>query len=502
MKDLLFGSINDAQDALSQGRLTSVELTTMVLDHCAKIEPQINAFLRLDTEQALIAASESDQRRRDGQIHGDLDGIPLSIKDQIVTRGLETTAGSRMLEGYIPPYDATVVDRLRKAGAVIIGKNNQDEFAMGSSTEHSAFGATHNPHDPSRVPGGSSGGSAAAVSAGEGFASLGTDTGGSIRQPASFCGVVGLKPTYGRVSRFGAIAFASSLDQIGPLTRTVRDSAIVLGAIAGPDPKDSTSAPNPVPDLLSNLEAGVRGKRIGVVREAFDSPGLDPAIKASVEGALQALERAGAVVDQVSLPTLPYGIAAYYVTCTAEASSNLARYDGVRYGLRTSNDLDSASALINMYSGTRSDGFGPEVKRRILLGTYALSAGYYDAYYLKAQKVRTRIIQDFDAAFTQFDVLCTPTSPVPPFQLGARTANPLEMYLADIYTISCNLAGLCGISVPLSTSEGDLPIGIQFLGRPFDEETLLQVARGCEATSGGYQIPAAARSALPSMGGS
>jgi aspartyl-tRNA(Asn)/glutamyl-tRNA(Gln) amidotransferase subunit A len=482
----LFSSIEDSLKALETGAFTSVELTQRVLSHVKSIDKELGSFVRLDEEGALEAARASDARRAQNEVIGALDGIPVSIKDQIVTKGIETTAASKLLQGYTPPYDATVVERLKSAGAVIVGKNNQDEFAMGSSTEHSAYQTTRNPHDFERVPGGSSGGSAAAVAAGAAFASLGTDTGGSIRQPASFCGVVGLKPTYGRVSRYGSISYASSLDQIGPLTRTVRDAALMLEVIGGPDSRDSTCSPEAMPDLLSNIESGVSGMRIGLIKEAFETDGLDPNIGDNVRNLCQKLEAEGAEIVELSIPSLPYAVATYYITATAEASSNLARYDGVRFGSRRG---DKGQNLASMYNNTRSQGFGAEVKRRIMLGTYVLSAGYFDAYYVKAQKVRTKIINDFREAFESCDVLCLPTSPVAPFKLGEKTSDPLEMYLADIYTISCNLAGLCGISVPLFRPNENLPIGFQLLGKHMDEATLLRVARTAEKVGGGYRIP-------------
>jgi len=481
-----FGSIEEGLQGLESGAFTSEELTAAILAHIEVVDKDVGAFLRLDPDGALKAARVSDDRRAQGKPLGLLEGIPLSIKDQIVTRGIETTAASKILEGYCPPYDATVVARLKAAGAVILGKNNQDEFAMGSSTEHSSFQCTRNPHDFTRVPGGSSGGSAAAVAAGGGFASLGTDTGGSIRQPAAFCGVVGLKPSYGRVSRYGSIAFASSLDQVGPITRNVRDSALMLEVIGGPDPHDSTCSPVPMTPMLEGIEAGVTGMRIGLVKEAFETEGLDPLIGQSIQELAHQLEGAGAELVELSIPSLPYAVAAYYITATAEASSNLARYDGVRYGTRGG---EEGQSLASMYQVTRSQGFGPEVKRRIMLGTYVLSAGYFDAYYVKAQKVRTKIATDFTKAFESCDVLCLPTSPIDPFGLNEKTSDPLQMYLADIYTIACNLAGLCGINVPLFLAERSLPIGFQLLGKHMDESTLLRAARAAEKLGGGYRVP-------------
>ncbi len=487
---VLFGTIDEVGTALADGSITSLDLTRAVFDHIEAIEPDIHAFIRLNRSDALKTAEEADRRREANASLGLLDGIPISIKDQIITKGLETTAGSKILQGYIPPYDATVVQRLKAAGAIIIGKNNQDEFAMGSSTEYSAYGATSNPYDFSRVPGGSSGGSAAAVAAGAGFASLGTDTGGSIRQPAAFCGVVGVKPTYGRVSRFGSIAFASSLDQIGPITRNVRDAAHVLQVIGGPDPRDSTCRTVPMPDLLSDLEGGPKGLRIGLVKEAFEPDGLAPDIAERVLETANQLEAAGAELVKVSLPSLPHAIAAYYLTATAEASSNLARYDGVRYGQRANMGNARKVDLVDMYNQTRSEGFGPEVKRRILLGTYVLSAGYYDAFYVKAQRIRTLIGRDFQRAFEHCDALCLPTSPVAPFAQGERTSDPLQMYLADIYTIACNLARVCAVSVPAGLDAKGLPVGVQFICNHLQEPMLLRVARACEVQTGGYCPPA------------
>ncbi len=442
------------------------------------LDDRIGAFLHVDEEGALGAA-----RRLDGETpNHPLFGIPYALKDNLCTEGLPTTAASRILEGYVPPYSATVADKLRQAGGVLVGKTNLDEFAMGSSTENSAYKKTRNPYNPDCVPGGSSGGSAAAVAAGMVPYALGSDTGGSIRQPASFCGVVGLKPTYGRVSRYGLIAFASSLDQIGPFTRTAEDAAYVLQAISGHDPFDSTSAPEPVDDFVSGLERGVKGLRIGVVRD-LSQEGLDPEVKRLVEAAIATLEGAGAEVVEVSLPHMHYAVATYYLIAPAEASSNLARYDGVRYGKRVSGD-----SLIDMYERTRSEGFGLEVKRRIMIGTYALSSGYYDAYYLRAQKMRTLIREDYQKAFEACDVIATPTAPTPAFRLGEKVDDPLQMYLNDIYTIPANLAGLPGISVPCGLTEAGLPVGLQLVGRAFDEKTLLAAAHAYEQLRG-FEMP-------------
>jgi aspartyl-tRNA(Asn)/glutamyl-tRNA(Gln) amidotransferase subunit A len=403
--------------------------------------------------------------------------VPVALKDIFVTQGIRTTCASRILANFIPPYDGTAVRKLKEQGAVIVGKLNMDEFAMGSSNENSAYGAVHNPWNLDRVPGGSSGGSAACVAARQVPASLGTDTGGSIRQPASHCGVVGLKPTYGRVSRYGVVAFASSLDQVGPLARNVRDCAIMLQAVAGYDPMDSTSVDTPVPDYLSGLEEGVEGMKIGLPQEYFVS-GLDPEVKQAVEQVVERYRELGAEIVEVSLPHTRYAVSCYYLIATAEASSNLARYDGVRFGER----VDPGKGLIDMYTATRSEGFGAEVKRRIMLGTYALSSGYYDAYYLKAQKVRTLIRNDFLSAYEKVDCILTPVAPTPAFALGDKTADPLQMYLSDIFTLSANLAGICGLSLPCGRSENGMPIGFQLLGKPFDEAGLFRTGFAYEHT--------------------
>lgn len=425
----------------------------------------------------MTAAAVADQQLANGQ-GGLLTGIPVAVKDIFNTRDVRTTCGSKILANYVSPYDATAVTRLQDEGAILVGKLNMDEFAMGSSNENSAAGAVHNPWDLSRVPGGSSGGSAAAVAAGQVVAALGTDTGGSIRQPASHCGVVGLKPTYGRVSRYGVIAYASSLDQVGPVTRSVEDCALMLSAIAGYDPADSTSVDCPVPDYMDNLNAGVGGKKIGLPKEYFVA-GLDPEVKLAVEASVETYCRLGAEIVEVSLPHTDYAVASYYLIATAEASSNLARYDGVRFGVRE----DDGSGLIGMYQQTRSKGFGDEVKRRIMLGTYALSSGYYDAYYLKAQKVRTLIRQDFLNAFDRVDLLLTPVAPTPAFKIGALMNDPLQMYLSDIFTIPVNLAGTCAMSLPCGLSREGLPIGVQLIGRPFAEADILQAAYAYEQAS-------------------
>jgi len=404
-----------------------------------------------------------------------LAGVPVAIKDVMTTRGVRTTAGSKILDNFIPPYDCTAVARLEAEGAILLGKLNCDEFAMGSSNENSAYGPVHNPRDVTRVPGGSSGGSAAAVAAGMAVATLGSDTGGSIRQPASFCGVVGLMPTYGRVSRYGLIAFASSLDHIGPLTRTVEDAAIMLSVIAGHDPMDSTSAKVPVPDYVAEISKPVRGLKLGVPKEYF-AEGLDAEVRTAVENAIQQLASQGAEIIPISLPHTSYAVPAYYVIATAEASANLARFDGVRYGFRSAN----AKSLAQMYRNTRDEGFGAEVKRRIMLGTYALSSGYYDAYYLKAQKVRTLLARDFENAFQKVDAIVTPTAPTAAFKLGEKSDDPLAMYLADIYTVTADLVGIPGISVPCGQTKTGLPIGLQILGKHFDEGTVLRVAQAVE----------------------
>jgi len=470
-------SVREAAARVRRRDVSSVELTRAALARIAAVEPALGAFLTVAGAEALAAAGAIDRRVAAGEDPGPLAGVPVGIKDIICTNGIRTTAASRILQKFVPPYDATVTARLKDAGAVVVGKLNCDEFAMGSSTENSALGTTRNPWDPDRVPGGSSGGSAAAVAARECHASLGTDTGGSVRLPAAFCGVVGLKPTYGRVSRYGVIAYASSLDQVGPIARDVADTALVLQAIAGNDPRDSTSSPRPVPSYAAALDRGVRGLRLGLPREYFVE-GMQPEVEAAVRGAVQQLERLGATVQPVSLPHTEYAIATYYLIATAEASSNLARYDGIRYGLRV-----SEPSLRAMYQRSRAAGFGTEVKRRIMLGTYALSAGYYDAYYLKAQQVRTLIRRDFEQALGTCDALVAPVAPTTAFRFGEKTADPLTMYLFDIFTISVNLAGLPGLSVPCGFDQTGLPIGLQLIGRSFDEETLLRVGAAYEAAT-------------------
>jgi aspartyl-tRNA(Asn)/glutamyl-tRNA(Gln) amidotransferase subunit A len=473
--DFKRSSISGIQAAVRLAKPSATQLAELCLAEIEAQNPAINAYLAVNRKRALGAAVAIDQLAAQGGPLPPLAGVPIGIKDVLVMQGSPATAGSRILEGYRPPYDATVVKRLEAAGAVLVGKLNCDEFAMGSSTENSGYGPVRNPVALDRVPGGSSGGSAAAVAAGMAVAALGTDTGGSIRQPASFCGVVGVLPTYGRVSRYGLIAFASSLDRVGPLTRTVRDAAIVLGVIAGHDPLDATSANLPVPDYAQALDRPVQGLRVGVAAEYFGD-GLDAEVRSAVESAIERLREAGCSIRPVSLPHTRYAIPTYYLLATAEAGANLARFDGVRYGFRAKN----ANTLSAMYRESRDIGFGAEVKRRILLGTYALSAGYYDAYYKKAQQVRTLLTRDFLAAFQQVDVLITPTAPTPAFKLGEKTDDPLSMYLADIYTVTASLAGICGISVPCGKSSQGLPIGAQILGRHFDEATILRAAHAVE----------------------
>ncbi len=468
-------SLMELSAQLASGMASSVEATRACLSRIGAVDGQVKAFLHVDATGALAAAEASDARRRQGRPLGPLDGVPVALKDNFLTEGLPTTCGSKILEGFIAPYDGTVVRLLKEAGLPLLGKLNQDEFAMGSSTESSAFFPTHNPWDLSRTPGGSSGGSAAAVAAREAFGTLGTDTGGSIRQPAALTNIVGLKPTYGRVSRFGVIAFASSLDQVGPLTRTVADAAALLQLLAVHDPKDSTSSPRPAEEYLAGLEGGVKGLKIGLPKEYF-LEGIDSEVGAAVMAAAKQLESLGATLVEMSLPHTRFALATYYLIATAEASSNLARYDGIRFGRRPK----EVRGLKELYAQTRSEGFGAEVKRRIMLGTYALSAGYYDAYYLKAQKVRTLIRQDFEQAFAAVDLVLSPTSPVPAFKLGAKVDDPLAMYLMDVFTLPANLAGLPGVSIPCGFTREALPIGLQLLGRPFAEATLLRAARAFE----------------------
>ena len=471
-------TVAEAGRALRAGETTSAELLEGVLERAASTEAQLHAYLTLDREGARAAAETADAELAQGVDRGPLHGIPVALKDNLCTRGVETTAASQILAGYLPPYDATVVTRLRQAGAVIVGKTNLDEFAMGSSTENSAYGPSYNPWDLGRVPGGSSGGSAAAVAAGSALVALGSDTGGSIRQPASLCGLVGLKPTYGTVSRYGLIAFASSLDQIGPLARTVEDAALTLQAIWGHDPLDATSYDGDYPDPEAKLDAGVEGLRIGLVRE-LSGEGYEPAVEEATRKMVDALADAGAEIVEVSLPTFEIALSAYYLIAPAEASANLARFDGVRYGLRVDGETTEA-----MMAATRAEGFGPEVIRRILLGTYALSAGYYEAFYGQAQKVRAAIATDYARAYAQVDVLVSPTSPTVAFEAGARVDDPLAMYLSDICTIPSNLAGHPAISVPIGLDEAGLPIGFQVMAPALGEEVMFQVAAEVERLAG------------------
>jgi aspartyl-tRNA(Asn)/glutamyl-tRNA(Gln) amidotransferase subunit A len=473
--DLTSLTIDAARAAIQEHKTTALALAEAYYARIKQEDGQIGAFLTLSKERALEQADRMDRMAAKGKALPALGGVPVGIKDVMSTRGVRTTAGSKILENYIPPYDCTAVARMEAAGAVLLGKMNCDEFAMGSSNENSAYHPVRNPRDLSRVPGGSSGGSAAAVAADMAVVTLGSDTGGSIRQPASFCGVVGLMPTYGRVSRYGLIAFASSLDHIGPLAKTVKDAAIVLRTIAGRDPMDTTSADVPVPDYVAELDKPIRGMKLGVAKEYFGE-GLNDEVRQAVELAIDKLKGLGCEIVPVSLPHTPYAIPTYYIIATAEASANLARYDGVRYGLRAR----GVKMLSDMYRRTRDEGFGAEVKRRIMLGTYALSAGYYDAYYLKAQKVRTLLTRDFEEAFRKVDAIVTPTSPTAAFRLGEKSNDPLAMYLADIYTVTADLAGIPGISVPCGKTKENLPIGLQILGKHFDEASILRVAHAYE----------------------
>jgi aspartyl-tRNA(Asn)/glutamyl-tRNA(Gln) amidotransferase subunit A len=476
------------RDDVAAGRVSAVEVCRQALARIDRVNPALNAFNLVSHELALARAAAVDARRAAGQPLGALAGVPVAVKDNICTRGVRTTASSRILATYTPPYDATVVTRLEAGDAVIVGKTNCDEFAMGSSNENSAFGPVRNPWALTHTPGGSSGGSAAAVAAGCVPVALGSDTGGSIRQPASFCGVVGLKPTYGRVSRYGLLAFASSLDQIGPFARTAEDAALALSVIAGPDSRDATSSPEPVTAWADPPAPTVQGLRIGVPRR-FTHEGVDAQVSQAFDRALEQFEALGATLVDVELPHAPYGVPAYYLVCTAEASSNLARYDGVKYGYRSP---AAANGLKSMYTHTRSEGFGAEVKRRIMLGTYVLSAGYYDAYYLKAQQVRTLLRRDYEQAFARVDVVAMPTSPLPPFALGEKTDDPLAMYLADIFTVSANLAGLPAVSMPCGVAEtpngATLPLGVQLTGRAFDESTLLRAAGAFEQATSWHSL--------------
>jgi aspartyl-tRNA(Asn)/glutamyl-tRNA(Gln) amidotransferase subunit A len=475
--------IAEWRERLERGEVSARELTDQHLARIEAVEPQVKAFLEVTAERARADADRIDAARAAGEPLGPLAGIPVAIKDNLCTRGIRTTCSSRMLENFVPPYESTVTQRLWQAGAVLLGKTNLDEFAMGSSTETSAFGASRNPWNPACVPGGSSGGSAAAMAAGECLAAIGSDTGGSIRQPASFCGVVGLKPTYGRVSRWGLVAFASSLDQVGPFSATVADAAEILQVIAGEDPRDATCLKVPVPDYVAALEAPVKGLRVGVIRECFEEEGLADEVKQAVRTAATQLETLGCELVEVSCPRFHDGIATYYVIAPSEASANLARYDGVKYGYRAAASDSGIDSLAAMTARSRAEGFGDEVQRRILIGTYALSAGYVDAYYRKAQQVRTLIRQDFDRAFTSVDVLLAPTSPTTAFRFGAHTDDPLAMYLADLLTIPANLAGLPAISVPCGFDSQGLPIGLQLIAGVLEEAKLLQVAHGYEGAA-------------------
>ena len=471
-------TIDGVRTALTAKKISARELADEFFGRIRARNPELNAFLTLSPERAHAQAAKIDALVAAGQPLPPLAGVPIAIKDVISTRGVRTTCGSRILENYIPPYDATAVERLEAAGAVLLGKTNCDEFAMGSSNENSAYGAVRNPEATDRVPGGSSGGSAAAVAAGLAVATLGTDTGGSIRQPGALCGVPAMMGSYGRVSRYGLIAFASSLDRIGPIATTVRDVAAILQAMAGRDPNDSTSTTEPVPDYAAQLQKPVKGLRLGIPKEYFGA-GMDEAVRKKIEAGVAILRKLGCELVEIAMPHTDYAIATYYVIATAEASSNLARYDGVRYGLRVDDPT-----LLGMYRKTRGVGFGPEVKRRIVLGTYVLSAGYWDAYYLKGQKVRALIARDFHDAFTKVDAIVTPTSPVPAFKLGERTNDPLQMYLADIYTVTGSLAGVPGISVPCGKVSGKLPVGLQIFGPAFAEARVLQLAHAFEQAGG------------------
>jgi len=470
--DLIHATAHELLGKLDRREVSAEELTRAFLGQIERLDGQVRAFLHVDGDYAIAKAKLVDGKRAIGDPIGKLAGVPIAVKDVLCTAGRATTCGSKILEHFVPPYDAFVIRRLKEADAVLIGKTNCDEFAMGSSTENSAYQTTRNPWDLERIPGGSSGGSAAAVAASMAPLALGTDTGGSIRQPASLCGVVGMKPTYGRVSRFGLVAFASSLDQIGPFAHDVTDCALLLETIAGHDVMDSTSVDSPVPPYTQTLDTPLAGLRVGIVREWF-GVGLDGEVEASIRAAIEIYRKLGATIKEVSLPHSKYGIAAYYLVATSEASSNLARYDGVHYGHRA-NEFDD---MIDMYSRSRAEGFGTEVKRRIMLGTYALSAGYYDAYYVKALKVRRLIRQDFDRAFEEVDVVVGPTAPTAAFKIGEKTEDPLSMWLSDIYTITANLAGIGGISVPCGLTKSGLPIGLQILAAPFEEERLLRAAR-------------------------
>jgi aspartyl-tRNA(Asn)/glutamyl-tRNA(Gln) amidotransferase subunit A len=485
MSDLVWSSATQLAASLDAGDVSSREITQALLDRTDEVDPKVHAYLERTSERALEEAEAADARRASGDQRSRFDGVPIAYKDIFVTRGVTTTCGSKILENFVPPYDATVVARCDAAGLPMLGKLNMDEFAMGSSTENSAFGPTRNPWDLDTVPGGSSGGSVAVVASGASPWAWGTDTGGSIRQPASLCGLVGVKPTYGLVSRYGMIAFASSLDQAGPITRTVKDAAALLNIAAGGDQMDSTCLKEPVPDYLEGIDGGIDGMRIGVVKE-FQGEGSQPGVRARVDEALTRLEKLGATLEEVSLPSFEHGISAYYLIAPAECSSNLARYDGVRYGRRAA----EADDIVKMTSRTREEGFGDEVKRRIMLGTYALSAGYYDAYYGKAQKVRTLIVRELEEAYSKVDLIVSPTSPTTAFKIGERTDDPLAMYLSDVFTVPVNLAGNCAVSVPCGLSDDDgLPVGLQIIGRSLDERTMFRAAYAFEQDLGFAERP-------------
>jgi len=473
-------TISELASKLARREISAREVMQSCLDQIARIDEKIHAFISYDSPEALSQADATDKQISSSATHAQkpLLGIPIAVKDILAVKNQPLNCGSKILGKFISPYDATVIEKLKAAGAIVFGRCNMDEFAMGSSTENSAFGVTRNPWDTTRIPGGSSGGSAAAVATDECIASLGTDTGGSIRQPAALCGVVGLKPTYGRVSRYGLVAFASSLDQIGPFTKDVRDSATMLGVLSGVDPRDSTSVPQSVPNYANALAGKIRGLKLGLPKE-YMIGGLDAEVKAAVDTAVKQLEKLGAEIVEISLPHTDYAVATYYIIATAEASANLARFDGIRYGARV-----DGNDLTELYSKTRGAGFGDEVKRRIILGTYVLSSGYYDAFYLRAQKVRTLIRNDFLQAFEKVDAIVTPTTPTAAFKVGEKSDDPLQMYLSDIFTISCNLAGICGISIPCGfTKNPKLPIGLQLLGKPFGEETILRIAHAYEQST-------------------
>jgi aspartyl-tRNA(Asn)/glutamyl-tRNA(Gln) amidotransferase subunit A len=476
--DLTELTVIEAAAAMRKREISSRDLVAACLDRARRVEGTIRAFVELYESDALAEADAADRRLASGGVKGRIEGVPIGIKDNLCVAGKPVTCASRILNGFVAPYSATVIERLRGEGAVLLGRMNMDEFAMGSSTENSCYGATRNPWDTDRVPGGSSGGSAAAVAAREIPAALGSDTGGSIRQPAALCGVAGLKPTYGRVSRYGLVAFASSLDQIGPIARSVRDIALLLEVIGGHDPRDSTSVEMPVAGLSAGIEDGVSGMRIGVPKEYFIE-GMDAGVRAAVETAIGRIRELGAEPVEVSLPHTEYAVATYYIIATAEASSNLARYDGVQYGFRAPNP----KGLLDMYERTKSEGFGDEVKRRVMLGTYVLSSGYYDAYYLKAQKARTLLKNDFEKAFAKCDLIAAPVTPTAAFRVGEKTADPLQMYLSDIFTISANLAGVPALSIPCGFTSDPLPVGLHLIGRPFDEASIFRAAHAYESAT-------------------